>query len=150
MKRDRVAQELQEARRHARGSGSANAGGETRRRGSSSRVLCLGHGASKDILRWITHAPQDDVIDDSTTLVWKALCREVSKLEIELHGSDESVQVAIANSAATRMPPSLKGGPAFAPGPPRSVAHGSVTRPGVLRDVMVPSPSWPSSLFPQQ
>jgi hypothetical protein len=44
--------------------------------------LCLGDGASKDILRWITHAPEGDVVDDYTTLVWQPLCREVAKLQI--------------------------------------------------------------------
>lgn len=33
--------------------------------------LRLGDGASKDILRWITHAPEGDLIDDYTTLVWR-------------------------------------------------------------------------------
>ena len=46
--------------------------------------LCLGDGASKDILRWITHAPEGDVVDDYTTLVWQPLCREVAKLQISL------------------------------------------------------------------
>jgi hypothetical protein len=34
-----------------------------------------GDGASKDILRWITHAPEGDVVDDYTTLVWQPLCQ---------------------------------------------------------------------------
>ena len=58
--------------------------------------LCLGDGASKDILRWITHAPEGDVVDDYTTLVWLPLCREVSKLEFSLPGSH---QTPSANSA---------------------------------------------------
>jgi integrase len=43
--------------------------------------LCLGDGASKDILRSITHAPEGDVVDDYTTLVWNPLCRKVAKLQ---------------------------------------------------------------------
>lgn len=42
--------------------------------------MCLGDDASKDILRWITHAPEGDVVDDYMTLVWLPLCREVAKL----------------------------------------------------------------------
>jgi hypothetical protein len=34
--------------------------------------LCLADGASRDILRWITDAPEGDVIDDYATLVFSA------------------------------------------------------------------------------
>jgi hypothetical protein len=54
------------------------------RRSATFISLCLGDGASKDILRWITHAPEGDVVDDYTTLVWHPLCREVSKLDLRL------------------------------------------------------------------
>jgi hypothetical protein len=60
--------------------------------------FCLGDGASKDILRWITHAPEGDVIDDYTTLVWKPLCREVAKLQIRLPGRESAPIANVANS----------------------------------------------------
>jgi integrase len=63
--------------------------------------LCLGDGASKDILRWITHAPEGDVMDDYTTLVWKPLCREVAKLEIRLRDRESG---AIANAVNSHEP----------------------------------------------
>jgi integrase len=67
--------------------------------------LCLGDGASKDILRWITHAPEGDVVDDYTTLVWQPLCREVAKLKICLPKPD---QIAIAKSAISLDPYSAR------------------------------------------
>lgn len=60
--------------------------------------LCLGDGASKDILRWITHAPEGDVIDDYTTLVWNPLCREVSRLQIQLRRPEQEAAAIAANS----------------------------------------------------
>jgi integrase len=41
--------------------------------------LARGDGASKDILRWVTHGPTGDIVDDYTTLPWPALCGEVAK-----------------------------------------------------------------------
>jgi hypothetical protein len=63
--------------------------------------LCLGDGASKDILRWITHAPEGDVVDDYTTLVWQPLCREVAKLQISLPKSEP---IVVAKSAISQDP----------------------------------------------
>ena len=60
--------------------------------------LCLGGGASKDILRWTTHSPEGDVMDDYTTLVWAPLCREVAKLEITLHRPQPERVAKTANS----------------------------------------------------
>jgi len=60
--------------------------------------LCLGDGASKDILRWITHAPEGDVVDDYTTLVWQPLCREVAKLQISLPKREVHAVAKSANS----------------------------------------------------
>jgi integrase len=43
------------------------------------------HGATKDVLNWGTHGrPRAKTIDDYTTLEWKTLCAEVSKLQIGL------------------------------------------------------------------
>jgi integrase len=44
--------------------------------------LARGDGASKEILRWGTHAPPRDVMDLYTTLEWEALCGEVAKLRV--------------------------------------------------------------------
>jgi hypothetical protein len=52
----------------------------------------------KGILRFITHAPEGDVIDDYTTLVWKPLCREVAKLQIALLRSVDLPVAKCANS----------------------------------------------------
>ncbi len=46
-------------------------------------TLCLADGARKDVLRWVTHGPEGDIIDLYTTLPWEALCNEVAKLKIE-------------------------------------------------------------------
>jgi integrase len=45
--------------------------------------LCLGDGASKDMLRWVTHAP-GDVFDGYTSPPWAALCEAVGKLCVQL------------------------------------------------------------------
>jgi integrase len=60
--------------------------------------LCLGDGASKDIRRWITHAPEGDVVDDYTTLVWQPLCREVAKLQISLPKREQTEVAKSSNS----------------------------------------------------
>jgi hypothetical protein len=41
-------------------------------------------GARADILRWATHGPTGDIVDDYTTLPWPALCEEVAKVRISL------------------------------------------------------------------
>ena len=46
--------------------------------------LSLADGARKDILRWVSHGPEGDIMDLYTTLPWSALCEEVAKLKIEL------------------------------------------------------------------
>lgn len=46
--------------------------------------LCLGDGARKDVLRWVTHGPTGDIVDLYTTLPWEALCGEVAKLRVGL------------------------------------------------------------------
>ena len=51
--------------------------------------LCRADGGRGDILRFITHGPnKGDVFNWYTTLPWEALCAEVSKLRINLSGSD--------------------------------------------------------------
>jgi len=46
--------------------------------------LAQADGARKDILRWISHGPEGDIVDVYTTLPWAALCEEVAKLRVEL------------------------------------------------------------------
>jgi hypothetical protein len=46
--------------------------------------LSQADGARKDILRWITHGPEGDIVSLYTTLPWDALCAEVAKLGIDL------------------------------------------------------------------
>lgn len=46
--------------------------------------LALADGARKDVLRWVTHGPSGDIIDQYTTLPWSALCEAVTCLRIEL------------------------------------------------------------------
>ena len=46
--------------------------------------LSLADGARRDILRWITHGPEGDIVSLYTTLPWDALCAEVSKLRVEV------------------------------------------------------------------
>ena len=66
--------------------------------------LARADGASKDVLRIITHGPSGDVMDDYTTLPWAALCAEVQKLNIELRGDRE----------VTRLPlRAVAGGPVY-------------------------------------
>jgi hypothetical protein len=45
--------------------------------------LAVGDGATKDLLRWVTHAP-GDVFDDYTSPPWPDLCREVAKLRVRV------------------------------------------------------------------
>ncbi len=44
--------------------------------------LALTDGARKDVLRWVTHGPEGDIVDLYTTLPWSALCDEVAKLRV--------------------------------------------------------------------
>jgi hypothetical protein len=46
--------------------------------------LALADGARKDILRWVTHGPEGDIVSLYTTLPWAALCEEVAKLRVEV------------------------------------------------------------------
>lgn len=46
--------------------------------------LARGGGASKDLLRWVTHGPEGDVVDDYTTPPWHSLCEQVALLKVSL------------------------------------------------------------------
>jgi integrase len=46
--------------------------------------LALGDGARKDVLRWVSHGPEGDVMDQYTTLPWAALCEAVGCLKLSL------------------------------------------------------------------
>lgn len=45
--------------------------------------LALADGARKDVLRWVTHGPEGDIVDLYTTLPWSALCEAVAVLRVE-------------------------------------------------------------------
>ena len=47
-------------------------------------TLARSDGARKDILEQIFHGPRGDIMDMYTTLPWRVLCDEVSKLRVEL------------------------------------------------------------------
>jgi len=59
--------------------------------------LAQADGARKDILRWITHGPDGDIVSVYTTLPWNALCEEVAKLRIALRDG-RLIQLAKAAS----------------------------------------------------
>src|SRR5262245_7615672 len=46
--------------------------------------LSLADGARRDILRWVTHGPEGDIVGLYTTLPWRARCAEVEKLRIDV------------------------------------------------------------------
>jgi hypothetical protein len=52
------------------------------RRHYDSRRLAQADGATKDVLRWVTHGPTGDIVDAYTTLPWATLCEAVSGLRI--------------------------------------------------------------------
>jgi hypothetical protein len=54
---------------------------DTRR---TSISIARADGARPDILRWATHGPTGDIVDDYTTLPWATLCEEVAKVRIRL------------------------------------------------------------------
>ena len=58
----------------------------------------------KDILRWITHGPEGDIVDLYTTLPWHTLCEEVARLKIDLAPPAESNVIALAKYANSREP----------------------------------------------
>jgi hypothetical protein len=46
--------------------------------------LARDDGAQRDVLKWVTHPPDGDVVDTYTTPAWSLLCQEVGKLNIRL------------------------------------------------------------------
>lgn len=43
-----------------------------------------GHGASKDLLTWVSHGAEGSQVDDYTTFPWEDLCEEVAKVRVSL------------------------------------------------------------------
>ena len=89
--------------------------------------LALADGADKHKLRWVTHGPENDIMDLYTTLPWKALCEQVAVLKIQRRSgvppiprnpasaqeaapaeTDELLQCCYRRSALMKKPPSLK------------------------------------------
>jgi len=66
--------------------------------------LALADGARKDVLRWVTHGPEGDIVDLYTTLPWHALCEEVARLKIDLNPAPEARLIVLANYANSREP----------------------------------------------
>jgi integrase len=46
--------------------------------------LALADGAHRDLLKWVTHGPEGDIVGAYTTLPWSTLCVEVLKVRVEL------------------------------------------------------------------
>ena len=69
--------------------------------------LARADGARPDILRWATHGPSGDIVDDYTTLPWATLCDEVAKLRIAaLDGKLVTLPVQLpraANGGSTQL-----------------------------------------------
>jgi hypothetical protein len=66
-------------------------------------------GGRKDILRWVSHGPEGDIIDDYTTLPWATLCAEVAKLRISLRegrGPDSAKSLNFLDQATLGIEPS--------------------------------------------
>lgn len=49
--------------------------------------LARSNGAREDILKWVTHAPEEAVFDGYTVPEWQALCEQVSRLPVRLLGA---------------------------------------------------------------
>lgn len=64
--------------------------------------LGIADGARKEILRWVSHGPEGDIIDAYTTLPWATLCDEVGKLRLRvLEGNVVPLVAARGYVAAT-------------------------------------------------
>ena len=59
--------------------------------------LALGDGASKDVIRWVTHGGALDVIGGYTTMPWPKLCEAVACLRLELR---ERVVIELPKAAS--------------------------------------------------
>jgi integrase len=46
--------------------------------------LCRDDGASRDVLRWVTHAPPKEAFDTYTSFAWPTVCAEVARLRVGL------------------------------------------------------------------
>ncbi len=66
--------------------------------------LAQADGARRDILRWITHGPEGDIVSDYTTLPFETLCEEVVKLKIGLLEGEVVELPRAANSDACGGP----------------------------------------------
>ncbi len=66
-------------------------------------------GARPDILRWATHGPTGDIVDDYTTLPWSTLCDEVAKVRIDLlEGKLIEVEFAVTGTSDEAAPKTTK------------------------------------------
>lgn len=66
--------------------------------------LAIADGASRDLLRWVTHGPEGDVMSSYTTPPWDALCESVSKLKIGiLAGKLVALPSAVGDTATASL-----------------------------------------------
>jgi integrase len=66
--------------------------------------LARDDGAQRDVIRWITHPPDGDILDTYTTPAWSLLCGEIAKLKIELRPLAKVIELPVAR------PETLDGG----------------------------------------
>jgi len=105
--------------------------GFRRRRTHDSRrtfiSLAQADGARKDILRWVTHGPEGDIVDLYTTLPWATLCDEVAKLRIlpsEPHEATHKAAEASRRAPEARATPEA---PTRAPEPAQAASQAAGT-----------------------
>ena len=65
--------------------------------------LALADGARKDVLRWVTHGPEGDIVDLYTTLPWSALCESVAALKVTLI-EGQVIEFPVAAVASAKSP----------------------------------------------
>ena len=70
--------------------------------------LARDDGAARDVIRWITHPPDADILDSYTTPAWSLLCQEVAKLKIQVREADNMIALPHA-ATATGGGPTLDG-----------------------------------------
>ncbi len=66
--------------------------------------LARDDGAARDVIRWVTHPPDADILDAYTTPAWSLLCQEIAKLKIRVRDPENAIelpQLAADNGAPT-------------------------------------------------
>jgi integrase len=90
--------------------------------------LARDDGAARDVIRWVTHPPDGDILDAYTTPAWSLLCQEVAKLKIRVREADNVVELRAAAGADDSPEP-----PPDSPTRPRRAHHArTILRPAAL------------------